>query len=124
MRILGGEVIDDVGDSRVGGGAEEPASHGRALHAEDERVADVVHVRQRHRPHQPLQHPEGPEPALVPGHRRRGALQGLRGAALQRVAGHHGAGHRDHLELWALAGVVGQQLLLRHQLRQDVLLQA
>jgi hypothetical protein len=97
VRVLVGEMTDDLVERRVRGSAEEPSGHGGALHAEDERVADVVHVHQRHRPHQPLQHPQGPESELVPGHRRRGALQGLGGVALvlERVAGHHGAGKRE-----------------------------
>ena len=125
VRVLAGEVFDDLVESRVRGGAEEPAGEGRLLHAEDVRVADVVDVHHRHRPHQPLQQPERPEAALVPGHRRHDAVQARRRLPLLRPAGDDGARHRHHLDRRTppLAGVaVPQQLLLRQQLRQDVLL--
>jgi hypothetical protein len=48
-------------ERRVRDNAEEPADGGGMLHAEDERVADVIDVHQRHRPHQPLQHPQAPK---------------------------------------------------------------
>ena len=43
MRVLGGEVTDDLVDGGVRGGAEEATGDGgAALHAEDERIVLVT----------------------------------------------------------------------------------
>jgi hypothetical protein len=124
VRELAGVVGDHVVDRRVRGGAEEAAGDGGApLHAEDERVADVVHVHQRQRPQELLQYAQEAEAGLAAGHGRHGALHRLRGAAEDRVARHEPQRQGHHLERRTLAVVVAQELLLRLQLRQYVLLQ-
>lgn len=66
VRELAGVVVRDVVDARVRGGAEEAAGDGRALHAEEERLAGVVDVHQRLGSEQALQQPEELERELFP----------------------------------------------------------
>lgn len=113
MRELLGVVADHVVDGRVRGGAEETAGDGgAALHAEDERVADVVDVHQRQRSQELLQDAREPEVGLVAGHGRHGALHRLWGSPEDRVAGDEAQGQGHHLQRRALAAVVAQEFPL------------
>lgn len=125
LGVLGGEAVDDVPHAGVPGGAEEAAGHGRLVHAEDVRLADVLHVRQRHGAHQRLHEQEGVVVRRLPRQRRHDHGDGAPQVRLDGVAAGERARQRDNLERrpgLAAAVVVAQQLLLRQRLGPNITL--
>ena len=82
----GGEAVEDVAHVGVPGGAEEAAGHGRLVHAQGVRLADVLHVRQRHGAQQRLREEQGVVVGGVARQRRQQHLDAVPQVRLDGVA--------------------------------------